>query len=67
MEGERGRIGESIQTKMPKSLSARAKTATKRKMRKIKVSPRGKKKNSATRAKIPHALKIKRDSRYLLI
>ena len=36
MEGERGRVGESIQTKMPKSLSARAKTATKRKMRKIK-------------------------------
>lgn len=43
MEGERGRVGESTQTKTPKSLSARAKTATKRKMRKIKRIERGKK------------------------
>ena len=43
MEGERGRVGESIQTKMPKSLSARAKTATKRKMRKIKRMKEAKK------------------------
>ena len=36
MEGERGRVGESTQTKMPKSLRGRGETATKRKMRKIK-------------------------------
>lgn len=36
MEGERGRVGESAQTKMPKSLRGRGETATKRKMRKIK-------------------------------
>ena len=47
MEGERGRVGESTQTKMPKSLSARAKTATKRKMRKIKRM-RGAKKRCQT-------------------
>ena len=47
MEGERGRVGESIQTKMPKSLSARAKTATKRKIGKIKRM-RGAKKRCET-------------------
>ena len=36
MEGEIGRIRESTQTKMPKSLRGRGETATKRKMRKIK-------------------------------
>ena len=36
MEGERGRVGESTQTKMPKSLRGRGETAAKRKMRKIK-------------------------------
>ena len=36
MEGERGRVGESTQTKTQKSLRGRGETATKRKMRKIK-------------------------------
>ena len=43
MEGERGRVGESTQTKMPKSLRGRGETATKRKMRKIKRMKEAKK------------------------
>lgn len=47
MEGEIGRIRESTQTKMPKSLRGRGETATKRKIGKIKRM-RGAKKRCQT-------------------
>ena len=58
MEGEIGRIRESTQTKTPKSLSARAKTATKRKIGKIKRM-RGAKKRCQTIKKRGGGRKIK--------
>lgn len=51
MEGERGRVGESTQTKMPKSLRGRGETATKRKMRKIKRMKEAKKRRQTIKKK----------------
>ena len=61
MEGERGRVGESTQTKMPKSLRSRGETATKRKMGKIKRMKEAKKRRQTIKKRGGGREKVERN------